>query len=283
MSRYDIVQAYMIMGGIPFYMNSFNASLSFAQNIDALFFDKKAKLRDEFHSLFNSIFDNADACMKIVRALVNRHGGYTRDEIARRIGCFPNGDFTKNLKALIASDFICKYLPLGYGMREEHYKLIDPFCWFWLHFKENRQITQADYWQHHLHESEISVWRGIAFEELCFCHVGQIKQALQIAGVSSVESAYVSRGEEGGSGGMQIDLVINRQDDVVNACEMKFTKVPFTVSNAYAQTIELRRETLETLFPHKSVHATLVTNLPMSRNCYSDVFQSEVLLDDLFV
>lgn len=82
---------------------------------------------------------------------------------------------------------------------------------------------------------------------------------------------------------MQIDLIINRQDDVVNACEMKFTKAPFIVSNAYAQTIELRRETLEKFFPHKTVHATLVTNLPMSRNSYSDVFQSEIVLDDLFV
>ena len=283
MSRYNIVQAYMIMGGIPFYMNCFTPSLSLAQNIDALFFDNKPKLGDEFNRLFNSLFDNADACMKIVRTLSKRHGGYTRDEIAQRIGCSANGDFTKNLKALIASDFVCKYQPLGYGKREEHYKLIDHFCWFWLFFKENKTISQTDYWQHHLQESDISVWRGIAFEELCFCHVSQIKQALQIAGVSSVESEYVSRGEDGLSSGMQIDLIINRQDDVVNACEMKFTKAPFIVSNAYAQTIELRRETLEKFFPHKTVHATLVTNLPMSRNSYSDVFQSEIVLDDLFV
>ena len=283
MSRYNIVQAYMIMGGIPFYMNCFTPSLSLAQNIDALFFDNKPKLGDEFNRLFNSIFDNADACMSIVRTLGNRHGGYTREEIAKRIGCSPNGDLTKNLKALIASDFVFKYLPVGYGKREEHYKLIDPFCWFWLHFMENKQIRQSDYWQHHLQESEISAWRGIAFEELCFRHIPQIKQALQIAGVSSEESAYISRGEDGGREGMQIDLIIDRQDDVVNACEMKFTKAPFVVSKAYVQTLELRRETLETLFPHKTVHATLVTNLPMSRNSYSDVFQSEIVLDDLFV
>ena len=118
---------------------------------------------------------------------------------------------------------------------------------------------------------------------MCLRHVLQIKQTLQIAGVASVETAYVSRGEDGGSVGMQIDLVINRHDDVVNLCEMKFTKAPLTVSNAYAQTVELRREALEMLFPRKTVNATIVTTLPMNRNSHSTVFQSAVLLDDLFV
>ena len=283
LSRQEITLACMITGGIPYYMNCFNPKLSLAQNIDTLFFANKAKLAEEYDRLFNSVFDNAEACMKIVSILSKRHSGFTREEIARQIGCSPNGDFTKNLKALISCDLICKYLPLGYGKREEHYRLVDAFCSFWLHFKENKRISHTDYWQHHQQEQEISVWRGIAFEEMCLRHVLQIKQTLQIAGVASVETAYVSRGEDGGSVGMQIDLVINRHDDVVNLCEMKFTKAPLTVSNAYAQTVELRREPLEMLFPRKTVNATIVTTLPMNRNSHSTVFQSAVLLDDLFV
>lgn len=282
MSRFNITQSYMIMGGIPYYMNYFNPSCGFAENIDSLFFVEKAKLKDEFEILFKTIFDNPEACMNIVRALGKRHGGYTREQIAKQLGCSPNGDFTKCLKALMASDIISKYLPLGCGKREEHYKLVDAFCWFWLHFKEYKGVSQPDYWQNHILESDISSWRGIAFEELCFRHVRQIKQALQVAGVASVESSYVSRGEAGGEG-MQIDLIINRQDDVVNACEMKFAKAPFTVSNAYAQTIELRREAIEMLIPRKAIHATLVTAYPMNRNIHSDVFQSQVVLADLFV
>ena len=281
--RQEIIEAYMITGGIPYYMNCLNPKLSLSQNIDLLFFDSKAKLSEEYDRLFNSVFDNAEACMKIVNILSKRHSGFTREEIARQIGCSPNGDFTKNLKALIACDLICKYLPIGYGKREEHYRLVDAFCRFWLHFKENKRVTHTDYWQHHIQEQEISVWRSIAFEEMCLRHALQIKQSLQIAGVASVEAAYVSRGEDGGSVGMQIDLVINRQDDVVNICEMKFSKAPLTVSNAYAQTVELRRETLEMLFPRKTVHATLVTTLPMNRNSHSTVFQTVVTLDDLFV
>ena len=113
LSRYNIIQAYMILGGIPFYLDCFNPSLSLAQNIDTLFFNSKAKLGDEFERLFTSIFDNAAGCMSIIRFLAKRHAGFTRDEIALRTGINPNGDFTKMLKALIASDFITKYQPWG--------------------------------------------------------------------------------------------------------------------------------------------------------------------------
>ena len=113
LSRYNIIQAYMILGGIPFYLDCFNPSFSLAQNIDTLFFNPKAKLGDEFERLFNSVFDNASDCMKIIRFLSKRHAGYRRDEIARKTGINPNGDLTKMLKALIASDFVTRYVPWG--------------------------------------------------------------------------------------------------------------------------------------------------------------------------
>ena len=93
-----------------------------------------------------------------------RHSGFTRKEIAERTGLNPNGDFTKMLKALMGSDFVVKYTPFGFSQREEHYKLIDSFCWFWLHFKEKKAVKQNDYWQQHLKESDVASWRGIAFD-----------------------------------------------------------------------------------------------------------------------
>ena len=164
-----------------------------------------------------------------MRVLGQRHAGYTREEIAEKTGINPNGDFTSLLKALIASDFVKKYVPYGTSKREPHYKLTDCFCWFWLHFKEKLNITETDYWEHHLKEQEIASWRGIAFEEVCLQHVRQIKTALQIAGVASSESALVVKGQ-GENDGMQIDLLIDRADDVVNACEMKFNKTAISIT-----------------------------------------------------
>lgn len=281
MSRRNTAQAYMLMGGVPFYMNLFNPAYSLAQNIDALFFARNAKLGNEFERLFNSVFDNADDCMKIVRCLGTRHAGYLRGELAERAGLSPNGDFTRTLKALIGSDFVVKYVPFGASKREEHYKLVDPFCWFWLHFKEGKQILQTDYWQKHIKESDIAAWRGIAFEELCLQHIVQIKHALNIGGVSSEESALIVRGT-GETSGMQIDLLIDRADDVVNICEMKFCSTPFAVTKQYAQVLTSRLETLQQQFPEKTFHLTYIGSTPLIENVYSDVFVSRVLLDDLF-
>lgn len=281
MSRYNITQAYMILGGIPYYLDYFIPSYSLAQNIDNLFFNKRAKLLDEFSRLFHSVFDRADDCMSIVRALGTRHAGYTREEIASMTGIRPNGEFTKMLKALVGSDFITPYVPFGESARALHYRLTDCFCWFWLHFKEKKQISEADYWQHHLKESEILAWSGIAFEEVCQQHVEQIKQALQIAGVSSQESSLIVRGSKE-KGGMQIDLVIDRADDVVNVCEMKFTGKPFAISKSYAGTLRERKASIEVLMPKKTFLMTLVTTEPIHRNEYSDIFSAIVTLDDLF-
>ena len=281
LSRYNIIQAYMILGGIPFYLDCFNPSLSLAQNIDTLFFNPKAKLGDEFDRLFNSVFDNAADCMKIIRFLSKRHAGYRRDEIARKTSINPNGDFTKMLKALIASDFVTKYVPWGGVNHEEYYKLSDCFCWFWLHFKEGKALTQRDYWMHHVKESEISAWRGIAFEEVCMQHIQQIKMALQIAGVTSQESSLIVSGDDD-TDGMQIDLLIDRADDVVNVCEMKYSKSNFAITKSYAEKLKNRMDALEHTQPDKRFHLTFVTVNPLERNIHADIVKSAVTAEELF-
>lgn len=263
-------------------MNFFNPSYSLAQNIDALFFDRQAKLGDEFDRLFNSVFDHAEDSMKIVRFLGTRHAGFTRKEIAEHTGLNPNGDFTKMLKALLGSDFVVKYTPFGFSQREEYYKLIDSFCWFWLHFKEKKAVNQTDYWQQHLKESDVASWRGIAFEEVCLQHISQIKYALHIGAVSSLESSLIVKGSEE-IDGMQIDLLIDRADDVVNVCEMKFYKAPYAVTKGYAQVLNSRLQALEEKNPTKTFLLTYVGNSELVSNEYSDIFRASVTLDDLFI
>lgn len=281
MTPYNIIQAYMILGGIPFYLDCFNPTLSLAQNIDALFFNPKAKLSDEFERLFNSVFDDASGCMKIIRMLSKRHAGFKRDDIARGTSINPNGDFTKKLKALIASDFITKYVPFGNNNNEEYYKLSDCFCWFWLHFKENPGVTEQNYWQQHMKEPEITSWRGIAFEEVCLQHIQQIKMALQIAGVASKESSLVVSGNDGAEG-MQIDLLIDRADDIVNVCEMKYSKSNYVMKKSYAEKLVRRIDALEQIQPEKTFHLTFITVYPMERNAHSDIVTSAVTADELF-
>ena len=280
LSQYDITESYMVFGGIPYYMDFFLPGNSVAQNIDQLLFCKDAKLKDEFGLLFSSVFTNAEDMMKIIRALGRRHCGFTRDEISQMTGIATGGTLSDLLRALVESDFICKYVPFGTSGNVDFYKLTDNFCWFWLHFMEGKKKYSENFWQTNTAKPELNTWRGLAFEEVCFNHIPQIKRALGIAAVQSHESSYVIHGNNQ-QDGMQIDLLIDRDDRVMNVCEMKFLKSEFVVTSAYYDTIQSRIEKLAEQ-TSSTIHSTLVTNRGLSYNEYSSVFQSVITLDDLF-
>ena len=84
-SRYDMVQSYMIFGGIPYYLGYIDNSLSLAQNIDRLFFARQGILKNEFDRLFNSVFTSPEAVKSIVKLLYTRNAGYTRKEIIDKL------------------------------------------------------------------------------------------------------------------------------------------------------------------------------------------------------
>ena len=112
-TRYDIVQSYMIIGGIPYYMGYFEKGRSLAQNIDRLFFAKDSKLKDEYDRLFTSAFSKPEFIKSIVEFLSKRNAGYTREDILQGLKITDGGSLSKHLNALIASDYIVKYQPFG--------------------------------------------------------------------------------------------------------------------------------------------------------------------------
>lgn len=281
LSRYDIVQSYMIFGGIPYYLNYFQRGKSLAQIVDEMFFQRGAKLITEYDRLFSSIFSNPEMMKTIVRVLCTRSKGFTRKELSGNTGYSDGGTLTKALSALIASDFVIKYIPFGCGKRDEHYKLIEPFCIFYLRFVDKTDILPDMFWQQNTTSQNINTWRGYAFENVCFNHIEQIKYALGISGVSAAYSAWTKRtGEEGGT---QIDLIISRKDNVVNMCEIKFYSDLFAVDKNYDLLLRHRRTLLNEEIPKKNiVHATLITTYGIKDNEYRWAFDNVITLDDLF-
>ena len=169
MSRYDIVQSYMVFGGIPYYLGYFQKGYSFEANVDNLLFGAKPKLKDEFNRLFSAIFTNAEECMKVVRFLAKRHSGYTREEIAKATGLPFGGGLSRILLALEESDFIMRYNPYGKPKNVEHYKLVDCFSLFWIKYVESAKATSA-FMTDHATSDIMKHWKGIAFEEVCWQH-----------------------------------------------------------------------------------------------------------------
>ena len=279
---YDIVQSYMIFGGIPYYLRYFQKGLSFSQNVDRILFGSKPHLKDEFNRLFAAIFNNPEECRKIVRFLSGRHSGYSREEIGKAVGIPIGGGLTDTLSALVESDFVMRYRPYGNESGPERYKLIDNFCLFWLKYVET-QGQNASFFSDSLASDIMSGWRGIAFEEVCWQHIRQIRKALEISGVNSVASAWMMRGDDRKKGA-QIDLVISRADNVVNLCEMKFSGAPYAIGKSEAEKIQHRIECLkETLSPRQTVHLTMVTTFGVARGKYSGIVQKEVRMEDLFM
>ncbi len=282
MSRYDIAQANMILGGVPYYMNYLQRGKSLAQNIDELFFTRNARLKNEFTRLFESVFSNPEQIMRIVRFLATRRSGYKRDEIAKAIQTNNNGELTKWMNALVASDFVEGYTPFGESKRYTYYKLIDPFCLFYLRFVEGQKEMDSEFWMHNVLSPKINAWRGYAFEDLCLRHISQIKQTLQIGGISSTQSAWAIVGDKEQEG-VQIDLLIVRKDKIVNLCEMKFYSEDFVISKSYHQKLVHRTNLLLEHLPRKSaIHSVLITTYGLAYNEYSSDFMHIVTLDDLF-
>ena len=279
MDDYDIVEAYMAFGGIPYYLDQFRKGFSVPQNFDALLYGRQAPLADEFDRLFSSQFANPGELQKIVTMLAQKRSGYTRDEIAKTCGYTTGGGLSRMLSALEKSTFIAPYIP--FGEKIVKYRLADLFCLFYLkHVKDNCNATT--YWQSQFNSPAMAAWSGYAFEDVCRTHIRQLKAALGIGDVNTRESSWVVPGTET-ERGMQIDLVIDRDDRKICLCEMKFSQGKFTVGRDYAEKLQERiRRTMEFTDNEKPVISVLVTTYGIERNDYAGKFQKVVTMQDLF-
>ncbi len=279
-SRYQMLENYMILGGVPYYLSLIDKSLSLAQNIDTLCFSPNGSLRDEFSSLYASLFRNAENHIKIVEALGRKTKGLTREEIIGATKLPPGGNLTKTLEELEQCGFIRSYHAFGKKERDKLFQLVDFFSLFHLNFIRNNRYNDDHFWTHSVENARHRAWSGYAFEQVCLAHIRQIKEQLGIAGVLTDVSSWRSRGNDSGA---QIDLLIDRNDHVINLCEIKYSIAEFVIDKKYDETLRTKKAALirETQ-TRKAIHQTMVTTYGVKRNEYSGQVQSEVKMENLF-
>lgn len=281
LNHYQIVQLYMAMGGIPHYLKEVKPGLSAVQNIDAICFKKNGLLRNEFSQLYPALFDNSENHMTIIRALASKWKGLTRKEVVN-IGKLPDGGrVSKYLTELDYSGFISTYLPFGKSKKDAMYRLTDEYSLFYLKFIENSRISS---W---LKLSQLPVWKswsGYAFENVCLKHINLIKQALGISGVYTENSSYWFKGNDKDQG-FQIDLLIDRQDQSINLCEMKFSDSEFNIDKAYAKILRERVSQFKARTKTKKhVFVTFVTTFGLKQNSHSiGLINHDITMDALFL
>ena len=283
LDRYAQAQLYMMLGGIPYYMSYVRRDDSVEQTVANLFTGRDAKLADELEQLFVSLFTNHQDCMKIIRFLVTRKTGFTRKEIAQKTGLPYGGGLTKTLKALAESDFIQKYIYYGQPSKEERYRLTDFFSLFALTILEKQVKPDTDVWRGQFDERFMNVWYAFAFEALCWNHIPQIKKALGIASVQTVEFSWRAEATDEYPGA-QIDLIIRRADRIINLCEMKFSMSDYLIDKSDDANIRNKIAAYKRLTRCKeAIHPVLVTTYGLTANKYSHIIQKVITLDDLFM
>jgi len=281
LTRYQILQLYMVMGGIPFYLNRVSPHYNAMQNIEQICFAADGLLRLEFDNLFRALFSKAERHVAIVRAIAQKSKGLTRKEIIKYSKIANSGTLTSILDELEKSGFIRRYNPFNKKKKNSLYQLVDFYALFYLRFIEHSDPADLYNWSNAIDMPAYRVWSGYAFEQICLYHIHQIKVALGIRGVISNTFAWKSQKSEKGA---QIDLIIDRRDQVINLCEMKFSVEPYTVTKSYAQQLRqkvavFRAET----GTKKAIFITMITTYGLNQNAHSrGLVQNDLEMGVLF-
>ena len=287
MNRHEIIKAYMVFGGIPYYLDMLEKGIPLDVNIDRLFFAQGAPLSSEFEFLFRSLFSESSIYKKTVLALASKLKGMTRQEILAALKIKNGGSVSDVLENLIKCDFVRKYTSIGKSERDAMYQLTDLFSLFNLRFSTDNSGRDEHFFVNNSGKGTINAWSGYAFEMVCLHHISQIKRALSIGGIESNSYSWSCKGFTDSDGtkwnGSQIDLLIDRADNVINICEIKYTDDEYVITADYEQ--KLRRRA--TLFcsltkTRKAIHHTFITVYGIMQNAHSGIVQSQVRADELF-
>lgn len=277
-SRLNIMQIYMCMGGIPYYLSLIRRDEDITDNIDRLFFGEDAELGKEFDRLFSSLFRSPENYIGIINILAANKSGLTRKEIATKLKTTDNGHLGDMLEDLRYCDFVRRY---NNGLRKNGgiYQLTDFYSAFYYQFCKGN-TTDPHFWRHLLGTPTENTWYGLAFERVCMAHIGQIVTSLHY---DTIHTEYYSWRSRDTSPKVQIDLVIDRADNNISLCEMKYSQTDYTLTKAeYRKILDrieaFRRETLT----RKGLQPVIVTTFGLKRNEYSSVIFRTVIMDDLF-
>ena len=282
MSRYQLAECYMVFGGIPYYWSLLEKGLSLAQNIDKIIFAKNGKLSNEFNQLYASLFKSPEQYIDIVTALGKKKVGMTREEIIAATDKYSNGALSKVLDELEYCGFIRKYNGFDKKSKQAIYQLIDNYTLFYFKFIQQNENNDEHFWSASIDSAMHRAWSGLAFERLCMAHTQQIKAALGIAGVLSNVYSWRKEADET-SDGAQIDLLIDRKDQVINLCEMKYSLSEYIIDAEYEQKLRNKKSVfIDTTNTRKAVHLTMVTTFGIKANAHSGIVQNEITLEDLF-
>jgi uncharacterized protein len=282
-THYQIAQLYMVMGGIPFYLQAIEQGKSVNQVIDSLCFDVGGLLSNEFKPLFYSLFKNAENHISIIEVLASHPYGLSRTQLLALTKIPNGGTFVRVLDNLIHSGFVVLLSPYGKKEREAVFRITDFYSIFFLKFIQNNVSNRPNTWQSLANSSNFNAWTGYAFENICLQHLNNIHSALGISGVFTKISSWRFAGNDE-IDGAQVDMVIDRNDGIIHLCEAKFSSKEYIITKEYIAKLRHKRAAFEHITKtKKAVVTSLLTTYPATKNkYYNEEIHSEISLEALF-
>ena len=283
LTQYQTLEMYMVMGGIPFYLKEVEKGKSSTQLIDDMCFSPQGLLYDEYGQLYHALFKSAEQHIAIVEALAAHPQGLTQTDIFAKTK-ISTSSISRTLEELVECDFLSVFQPFSNTKKDAVYKLTDFYSLFYLKFIQPNKGYGTKMWEQLSNQSSYAAWSGYAFENICMMHVAQIKTALGISGVFTKHSAWKFKGNDT-LPGAQIDMIIDRNDQIIHLCEAKFTKDNFAIDKDYAAQLRLRKAIFkQATHTKKATYTTLLTTYPALQNkYYLEEIVHEVTIDKLFI
>ncbi len=291
--RPEMIDCYMAVGGVAYYLSLFDKDKSVAENINSLCFTNGGALADEFYRLYKSLFKKAKNHIAVINALSSARKGMTRLELINKTKLLNNGNFTTLLKELETCEFIRSYYPFGKEKKNKMFQLTDQFSLFYLYFMKDKSNVGKNYWLQKIGTPEYAAWSGYSFETVCLHHIEQIVNALGISGTFYSPCSWSYRpseailndadADEDLKSGGQIDLLIDRNDKTISVCEMKYASGEYEITKAYANHVEQRLRTFRKVTStKKSFSIVYVTPFGLYNNMYARKVNKQITADDLF-
>jgi uncharacterized protein len=284
----SVLQLYLVFGGVPFYLEQLKRNQSVAANINNLCFKESSILFNEFDKLFQSLFDNYNDYLSLVKIIGQAPYGISRTEVELRSKTF-GGRLTERLKDLETAGFIKSFSPIFHKKYGTYYRIFDEFCYFYLKWIEPEQSTlltlvpDHNYWSQILKSPSYRSWSGYAFEMLCYKHISVIKRELNILDDARVGVWRYDSRKNADEKGAQIDLLFDQSDSVI-LCEIKYTEKPFSIDKDYAENlcrkIEIFKKITKT---RKQIFLALISSSEVKVNQYfKNLISSRVVVIEDF-
>ena len=286
LSRKEIIDLYIVLGGVAQYLSFLNPQKSLSENINQLCFTIGGVLQREFQTLFMALFGKSGLHQEVVKYLGSvKRRLFSAEEIANKF-TIKVEQLYSTLDELEMAGFITKYTMYGRKKRDAKYALTDPFSTFHLKWidsvSQSELLENENYWQFISTTQNWISWSGNSFESICHKHILEIKKALGISGVHTQTYYWSDLGSDDHKG-TQIDMLIQRADKTVMVVEIKYYNQPFTISKSYAENLRYKIERFRQKDKkHNSIMLVMLTTYGLNTNQHSSIVNKAITMDTLF-